>query len=56
MQKVVDGLTAYIGAVSSGRPVTQLRVAAGAVPKLASDLAEGIAEHVNTVKPGQYLP
>jgi hypothetical protein len=56
MQKVVDALTAYIGAVSSGaQPALQLRVAAGAVPKLASDLAEGIAEYVNTVKPGQYL-
>jgi hypothetical protein len=57
MQRMVNELSAYIDAAASGRqPVTQLRVAAATVPKLGSDLAEGIAEYGNTVKLGQYLP
>ncbi|HVM67428.1 MAG TPA: hypothetical protein VMU14_21330 [Acidimicrobiales bacterium] len=53
MQQMVDALVAYIDAsASTAQPVTQLRVATATVPKLASDIAEGIAEN----KPTQYLP
>jgi hypothetical protein len=53
MQQMVDALLAYIDATASAtQPVTQLRVATATVPKLASDIAEGIAEN----KPTQYLP
>ena len=52
-QKMVDALSTYVDDAASGsQPVTQLRVAAGTVPKLASDLSEGIAQF----KPTQYLP
>jgi hypothetical protein len=53
MQQVIDALKAFIDTDASKAPaVTSLRVAAGFVPKLASDLAEGIAEY----KPTQYAP
>ncbi len=53
MQQVVDGLEAAIDAAAGQGPaVASVRVAAGFVPKLASDVAEGIAE----LKPTVYLP
>jgi hypothetical protein len=53
MQQTVDGLKATIDASAARSPeVTSLRVAGATVPKLASDIAEGIAEF----KPAQYLP
>ncbi len=52
-QQMVDALKAVIDASAAQSPsVTSLRVAAAFVPKLASDIAEGIAED----KPAQYLP
>jgi hypothetical protein len=53
MQQTVDGLKATIDAAAARSPeVTSLRVAGATVPKLASDISEGIAEF----KPAQYLP
>jgi len=53
MQQMVDGLKATVDASATQSPeVTSLRVAGATVPKLASDIAEGIAEF----KPAQYLP
>jgi hypothetical protein len=53
MQRMVDALSAYVDASASGtQPVTQLRVATASVPKLGSDISEGIAES----RPTQYLP
>jgi hypothetical protein len=52
-QQMVDALKATVdAAVAKSGEVTSLRVAAATVPKLASDIAEGIAEF----KPAQYLP
>jgi hypothetical protein len=52
-QQMVDALKAAVDAARTQSPeVTLLRVAAATVPKLASDIAEGIAEY----KPAQYLP
>jgi hypothetical protein len=50
-QQMVDALKTVVDAQASQAPaVTDLRVAAAFVPKLASDLSEGIAEY----KPTQY--
>jgi len=53
VQAVVSGLQAVVDDAGSQSPaVTALRLAAGSVPKLGSDLAEGLAE----LKPALYLP